>query len=177
MGATEFKCCPPIRERENLEKLWAALAEGTIDMVVSDHSPCPPEMKHQASGDFMQAWGGISSLQLRLPVMWTRARARGFSINQLVEWLARAPARLVGLDKRKGAIKAGFDADIVIWNRDATFRVEPSVIEHRHKLTPYAGQILSGVIEETYLRGEKVYDRGQFAPVPRGALLKRGDFS
>ncbi|MBA3768136.1 MAG: allantoinase AllB [Acidobacteria bacterium] len=177
LGATEFKCCPPIRERENREKLWAALAEGTIDMVVSDHSPCPPEMKRQASGDFMQAWGGISSLQLRLPVMWTEARARGFSINQLVQWLVSAPARLVRLDKRKGAIKAGFDADIVIWNPDATFRVEPSIIEHRHKLTPYAGQILSGVVEETYLRGEKVYDRGQFASVPKGVLLKRGDFS
>jgi allantoinase len=176
-GATEFKCCPPIRERENLEKLWAALAEGTIDMVVSDHSPCPPEMKRQASGDFMQAWGGISSLQLRLPVMWTEARARGFSINQLVEWLARAPAHLVGLDKRKGAIKAGCDADIVILNPDATFRVEPSVIEHRHKLTPYIGQTLSGVVETTYLRGEKVYDRGQFASEPRGALLVRGDYS
>ncbi len=177
MGATEFKCCPPIRERENREKLWAALAEGTIDMVVSDHSPCPPEMKRQSSGDFMQAWGGISSLQLRLPVMWTEARARGFSINQLVQWLARAPARLVRLDNRKGAIKAGFDADIVILNPDATFRVEPSVIEHRHKLTPYAGQILSGVVEETYLRGEKVYDRGQFASQPMGVLLKRGDYS
>ena len=176
-GATEFKCCPPIRERENLEKLWTALAEGTIDMVVSDHSPCPLEMKRQASGDFMQAWGGISSLQFRLPVMWTEARARGFSINQLVRWMSSAPARLVRLDKRKGAIKAGFDADIVIWNSDATLRVEPSMIEHRHKLTPYAGQTLSGVVEETYLRGEKVYDRGQFASQPKGALLVRGDFS
>lgn len=175
-GATEFKCCPPIREGENREKLWDALAEGLIDMVVSDHSPCPPEMKRQSEGDFMQAWGGISSLQLRLPVMWTRARERGYSINHLVEWLTRAPARLVRLDKRKGAISAGYDADIVIWKPDATFRVEPSIIEHRHKLTPYAGQTLSGVVEETYLRGEKVYDRGQFASAPKGALLKRGDF-
>lgn len=175
-GATEFKCCPPIRERENQEKLWGALAEGLIDMVVSDHSPCPPEMKRKESGDFMQAWGGISSLQLRLPVMWTMARERGFSIAQLVEWLASAPARLVGLEKRKGAIAAGFDADIVIWNTDATFRVEPSMIEHRHKLTPYMGQTLSGVVEATYLRGEKIYERGRFAPEPRGRLLKRGDF-
>jgi allantoinase len=175
-GATEFKCCPPIRERENREKLWAALAEGLIDMIVSDHSPCPPEMKRRETGDFMQAWGGISSLQLRLPVMWTLARERGFSITQLVEWLVSAPARLVGLEKRKGAIAAGFDADIVIWNTDATFSVEPSMIEHRHKLTPYMGQTLSGVVEATYLRGEKVYERGQFAPEPRGRLLKRGDF-
>jgi allantoinase len=176
-GATEFKCCPPIRERENREKLWAALAEGLIDMVVSDHSPCPPEMKRREAGDFMQAWGGISSLQLRLPVMWTLLRERGFSIAQLVEWLARAPARLVGLEKRKGTIAVGLDADIVIWNRDATFSVEPSMIEHRHKLTPYMGQTLCGRVEATYLRGEKIYERGQFAPEPVGRLLKRGDFA
>jgi allantoinase len=108
--------------------------------------------------------------------MWTLMRERGISINHLVEWLARAPARLVRLDKRKGAIKAGYDADISIWNTDATFRVEPSMIEHRHKLTPYAGQTLSGVVEATYLRGLKIYDRGQFASPPKGALLKRGDF-
>jgi allantoinase len=175
-GATAFKCCPPVRERENGEKLWAALREGLIDMVVSDHSPCPPEMKRTTSGDFMRAWGGISSLQLRLPVMWTLMRARGFSFNQLVEWLTQAPARLVRLDKRKGALRAGYDADIVIWKPDAVFRVEPSVVHHRHKLTPYAGWSLSGVVEETYLRGLKVYDRGQFATHPKGALLLRGDF-
>lgn len=175
-GATEFKCCPPIRERENREKLWAALSSGLIDMVVSDHSPCPPEMKRRESGDFMQAWGGISSLQLRLPVMWTMARERGFNIAQLVEWLSSAPARLVGLGKRKGTIAAGFDADIVIWNTDVTFNVEPSMIEHRHKLTPYMGQTLCGVVEATYLRGEKVYERGQFLREPAGKLLERGDF-
>ncbi|HEX8774689.1 MAG TPA: allantoinase AllB [Pyrinomonadaceae bacterium] len=175
-AATEFKCCPPIRERENQRKLWEALAAGVIDMVVSDHSPCPPEMKRRDTGDFMEAWGGISSLQLRLPVLWTLVRERGLSINQLVEWAARAPARLVGLDKRKGAIREGCDADITIWNPYATFRVEPSVIEHRHKLTPYAGQTLYGVVETVYLRGVKVYDGGEFGPTPTGTLLKRGDF-
>lgn len=175
-GATEFKCCPPIRERENRGKLWDALTEGVIDMIVSDHSPCPPEMKRKDTGDFMQAWGGISSLQLRLPVVWTMMRERGLSINQLVEWTARAPARLVGLDGRKGAIHAGHDADILVWNPDATFRVEPSLIEHRHKLTPYAGQLLNGVVETVYLRGAKVYDGGEFGPTPTGTLLKRGDF-
>jgi allantoinase len=174
-GATEFKCCPPIRERENSEKLWDALTEGLIDMVVSDHSPCPPEMKRRDTGDFMQAWGGISSLQLRLPVMWTLMRERGLTINRLVEWMALAPARLAGLERRKGAIRAGYDADIVIWNADASFRVEPSMIQHRHKLTPYAGQTLNGVVETVYLRGVKVYEGGQFAPVPTGKLLKRGD--
>jgi allantoinase len=175
-GATEFKCCPPIRERANRGLLWAALGEGLIDMVVSDHSPCPPEMKRKETGDFMEAWGGISSLQLRLAVMWTLMRERDLTINQLVEWTSSAPARLVGLDKRKGAIEEGYDADILIWNPEAAFRVEPSILEHRHKLTPYNGLMLGGVVEETYLRGTKVYDRGRFQTEPAGALLKRGDF-
>jgi allantoinase len=174
-GATEFKCCPPVRERENREELWAALDEGLIEMVVSDHSPCPPGMKSLGTGNFMEAWGGISSLQLRLPVMWTQALERGYTISHLAEWLCRAPARLVGLDNRKGAIAAGFDADLVIWNPQGVFRVEPSMIYHKHKLTPYAGQTLSGIVEATYLRGEKIYDRGQFAEKAAGTLLlKRG---
>jgi allantoinase len=174
-GATEFKCCPPVRERENREELWGALDEGLIEMVVSDHSPCPPGMKSLGTGNFMEAWGGISSLQLRLPIMWTQALERGYSISHLSEWLCRAPARLVGLDKRKGAIAAGYDADIVIWNPQATFRVEPSMIHHKHKLTPYAGQTLSGRVETTYLRGVRIYDRGEFSEKPTGAmLLKRG---
>ncbi len=173
-GATEFKCCPPVRERENREKLWRALDEGVIEMVVSDHSPCPPVMKCLATGNFMEAWGGISSLQLRLPIMWTLGNERGYTINHLAEWLCQAPAKLVGLDKRKGMIAAGFDADLVVWNPQATFRVEPSMLHHRHKVTPYAGQTLSGVVETTYLRGRKVYDRGQFSEKPTGIMLKRG---
>jgi allantoinase len=174
-GATEFKCCPPVRERENREELWGALDEGLIEMVVSDHSPCPPGMKSLGTGNFLEAWGGISSLQLRLPVMWTQALERGYSINHLSEWLCRAPARLVGLDKRKGAIAAGYDADIIIWNPQTTFRVEPSMIYHKHKLTPYAGQTLNGVVESTYLRGRKVYEHGQFSEKASGVmLLKRG---
>ena len=123
----------------------------------------------------MEAWGGISSLQLRLPVMWTLARERGHTINDLAKWLCRAPAHLVGLDDRKGAIAAGYDADIVIWKPDETFLVEPSMIHHRHKLTPYAGQTFSGVVLQTYLRGQKVYDRGRFAEKPAGEMLKRGE--
>jgi allantoinase len=175
LGATEFKCCPPIRERENREKLWAALTDGTIEMVVSDHSPAPPEMKCPETGDFMEAWGGISSLQLRLPVMWTLCRERGLSINQLMEWTARAPARLVGLEGRKGSLEVGRDADFVIWNPEQAFTVEPSMLHHRHKLTPYAGQTLYGVVEATYLRGEKIYERGEFQDNPRGLLIMRGD--
>ncbi len=174
-GATQFKCCPPIRERENQEQLWAALSEGLIDMVVSDHSPCPSELKLGDSGDFMRAWGGISSLELRLPVMWTAARRRGYSLHDLVRWLCRAPAQLVGLQDRKGTVHPGSDADLVVWKPEATFRVEPSNLHHRHKLTPYAGQALNSVVEATFLRGHKIYDHGQFPSGPSGAMLKRGN--
>jgi allantoinase len=177
-GATEFKCCPPIRERENQAKLWEALGSGLIDMVVSDHSPCPPAMKRREDGDFLQAWGGISSLQFRLAVVWTEARRRGFRVEQMTEWLSSAPARLVGLDRRKGTLAAGFDADIVIWKPDETFAVEPANIHHRHKLTPYAGRTLSGVVDKTFLRGDLIYERGRFPMLkPTGRMLLRGDFS
>jgi allantoinase len=175
-GATEFKCCPPIRERANRERLWDALDAGALDMIVSDHSPCPPEMKRREDGDFLSAWGGIASLQLRLPVVWTEARARGYSIERVVEWLAAAPARLVGLDDRKGAIRKGCDADFVIYRPDEQFRVEPARLHHRHKLTPYAGRTLSGVVEATFLRGARIYEHGNFkSEAATGALLARGD--
>jgi allantoinase len=170
-GATEFKCCPPIRERENREELWDALEQGVIDMIVSDHSPCPPELKRRDEGDFLAAWGGIASLQLRLPAVWTEARERGFPIERVAEWLAAAPARLVGLDSRKGAISVGCDADIIIFRPEARQRVEPAMLHHRHKLTPYAGRILSGVVEATFLRGVKIYERGEFMNKGGGALL------
>ena len=173
-GATEFKCCPPVRERENREQLWDALRDGTIDMVVSDHSPCPPEMKLPQQGDFMKAWGGISSLQLRLPVIWTEARARGFGLNQLSEWLCTAPARQVGWEQQKGSINVGADADLIIWNPDGEFKVGPQTIHHRHKLTPYNGEVLQGVVEKTFLRGQMVYDDGDFVGKPRGRLILRG---
>ncbi len=170
-GATEFKCCPPIRERENREQLWSALKDRTLDMIVSDHSPCPPEMKLRDSGDFLQAWGGISSLQLRLPIVWTESKRRGYSIHDLARWLCSAPAKLVGLEQRKGLIKIGHDADLVIWNPSAEFKVEASALHHRHKLTPYQGLTLSGVVEKTFLRGRKIYDSGEFVGGPSGRLL------
>ena len=172
-GATEFKCCPPVRERENRERLWEALADGTIDMVVSDHSPCPPEMKRRREGDFMKAWGGIASLQFRLPAVWTGARGRGHDFRDLARWLAREPARLAGLFGRKGAITAGRDADLVIFDPAATTRVSPETNHQRHKLTPYDGLELGGAVVATYLRGVKVYDRGEFAPEPTGTVLLR----
>jgi allantoinase len=170
-GATEFKCCPPIRERENREQLWTALGERTIDMIASDHSPCPPEMKLPESGDFLQAWGGISSLQLRLPIVWTESRRRGFSLADVARWLCSAPASLVGLEGRKGLIANGYDADIVIWNSAQQFRVVGESLHHRHKLTPYQGRVLDGVVEKTFLRGRKIYDSGEFIGEPSGVLL------
>jgi allantoinase len=171
-GATEFKCCPPIREQENREQLWAGLADGTIDLIVSDHSPCPGEMKLRESGDFMKAWGGIASLQLRLPVIWTEARHRGFSLTDVARWLCTNPARQVSFAPRKGSIAAGADADLVIWNPDAQFTVAASLLHHRHKLTPYAGEALNGLVQKTFLRGRKIYDGSHFAE-PHGALLLR----
>ncbi len=171
--ATEFKCCPPIRERENREGLWQAVADGTIDTVVSDHSPCPQDMKLRESGDFLKAWGGISSLQLRLPVIWTAASKRGFSMLDVSRWLASAPARLVGLKGRKGEIAVGSDADVVIWNPEKQFRVTPEMLHHRHKFTPYAGEVLRGVVLRTFLRGRSVYDEGKFTGVPQGLFVSR----
>lgn len=172
-GATEFKCCPPIRERENSEKLWNALDEGLIEMIVSDHSPCPPFMKCSDSGDFLQAWGGISSLQLRLPIMWTAARMRGYSIGRITDWLSSAPARLAGFQNKKGSIAVDHDADVVIWNPDEEFVVATEALYHRHKLTPYEGQTLRGVVRQTYLRGQKIYDCGSFSKEPSGIILLR----
>ncbi|HEU4710669.1 MAG TPA: allantoinase AllB [Pyrinomonadaceae bacterium] len=169
-GATEFKCCPPIRERENRERLWDALAEGTIDMIVSDHSPCPSGMKLRDSGDFLNAWGGIASLQLRLPVVWTEARRRGFSLRDVAKWLCEKPARQVRLESRKGTIAAGCDADLIVWNPEREFVVAGAALEHRHKLTPYQGETLHGVVENTFLRGRKIYD-GRIVSPPPGRVI------
>jgi allantoinase len=170
-GATEFKCAPPIRGAENRERLWAALTAGTLDMIASDHSPCPPEAKLRDSGDFEHAWGGIASLELRLSVAWTAARKRGIPIERLGDWLCAAPARLTGLERRKGVIAPGRDADFVLFRPEEAFRVEPSRLHQRHRLTPYAGRLLDGVVEATYLRGEKIYDRGEFPGKPLGRML------
>jgi allantoinase len=173
-GATQFKCAPPIRKHENREKLWTALRDGTIDFIVSDHSPCLPAMKLPEEGDFLRAWGGIASLQIGLPAVWTQARSRGYALTHVAEWMCRGPARLAGLENRKGAIVSGCDADLVIWNPDAKFSVHPAGLHHRHKLIPYAGRVLFGVVETTFLRGRKVFDREEFSPAPEGQVLYRG---
>ncbi len=142
-------------------------------MVVSDHSPCPPEMKRKQEGDFLKAWGGISSLQFRLAVVWTEARERGHTLRDLARWLASEPSKLAGLAARKGSIALGRDADFVVFDPEASWRVTPDVNEHRHKLTPYGGRELKGEVVATFLRGEKIYERGGFADTPSGQMLLR----
>ncbi len=170
-GQTQFKCAPPIRERENRELLWRGLEEGVLSMVVSDHSPCTPALKHLDTGDFLGAWGGISSLQLGLPLLWTLAQARGHGVTQLVQWNSVAPAKLAGLELRKGKLQAGYDADIVIWNETETMQVEPAHLRHRHKVTPYAGRVLMGVVKKTIVNGEVAFDaRDSLSSTPHGAF-------
>ena len=148
-GRTEFKCAPPIRERDNREQLWRGLAGGLIDLVVSDHSPCTPELK---KGDFANAWGGIASLQFVLSIVWTNAKRRGFSLVDVARWCCAGPARLANLPA-KGAIAIGNDADFTVFDPDATFTVTPDLIRHRHKVTPYLGEVLQGVVRETWVGG------------------------
>lgn len=175
IGATQYKCAPPIREEPNKRDLLTALGRGKIDFVVSDHSPSPPAMKCLDTGDFFKAWGGISSLQLGLPVIWTKARRRNYTFRHLVRWMSAGPARLAGLERRKGTVAGGYDADFVVWNPNKKFIVRPEMLLHRHKLTPYAHEALFGEVEATFLRGEMIYDRGRFLGAPSGALLRRGE--
>ncbi len=172
-GDTRFKCAPPIRGRHNREQLWQALEEGTIDFIVSDHSPCLPALKRMEQGDFQAAWGGIASLQLTLPVVWTEARQRGFAIEHVARWMCSRPAKLIGMDHRKGRLAPGFDADLIVWDPDTALTPTPEWLLHRHPTTPYEGETLYGVVEQTYLRGSKIYDRGQFLGAPRGEVLYR----
>ncbi len=158
-GATHYKCAPPIREASNRELLWKGLASGVISQVVSDHSPCTPALKKPETGDFLDAWGGIAGLQLGLSVLWTLAKERGFSLEQVVRWNTLGPARLAGLSTRKGQLAPGFDADLVLWDDSASFEVTPSQIHHRHKVTPYAGKTLSGVVHQTFVGGRLAWSR------------------
>ncbi len=166
--ATLCKCAPPIRSRENREKLWQGLRDGIIDLVATDHSPCPPEMKRLDEGNFKTAWGGISSLSLALSVMWTEASRRGFALTDLIRWMAEQPARLAGCATRKGRIAEGCDADFVIFEPEATFVATEDRLYYRHSVSPYLGKRLRGVVKATYLRGQLVFNGGQFCGEFRG---------
>jgi allantoinase len=175
-GATEFKCAPPIRGRDNREALWQALFDGVIDFVISDHSPCLPSAKLPERGDFMQAWGGIASLQLGLAAVWSEARRRGATVADLSQWMSARPSAFAGVGRAKGCIAPGFDADFVVWDPEETFRVVPERLFFRHRVTPYLGRELTGVVRETWLRGQRVFDGGGHPAGPVGAaLLYRSD--
>jgi allantoinase len=169
-AATPFKCAPPIRDAANREALWRALAEGVLDLVASDHSPCSPGLKALEVGDFVAAWGGVSGLQLALPVVWTEASQRGHTLADVVRWMCAGPARLARL-AHKGAIAVGYDADLVVFDEAGRTPVTAESIQHRHKVTPYAGETLRGAIHATYLRGHKVAERGHVLATDLGALL------
>lgn len=169
-GRTEFKCAPPIREKENNEQLWKALKDGLIDFVATDHSPAPPDMKELATGNFMNAWGGIASLQLALPVLWTAAKKHNCSLSDMAKWLCEKTAMLPQME-RKGKIAKGFDADFTVWNPEESFMVTAEMIQHRHKTTPYLGEQLSGTVKQTWLKGQKVYDGGKFLHLNKGNFL------
>ena len=172
-STTLFKCTPPIRERENNEKLWNAIKDGTIDFVVTDHSPATPELKKIDSGNLKQAWGGISSIQFSLPIIWTAAKKRGFTIDQIAKLMSSNVADFIGYGKTKGKIKKGYDADIVVWDPEQKFTVEKTKIHYRHKITPYLGQKLNGMVKQTYVKGKKVYENGNFISLPQGEILLR----
>lgn len=178
-GKTLFKCCPPIREEENRAELWHGLAEGHIDFIVSDHSPCTPQLKKIDSGDLENAWGGISSLQFSLPLIWTEASKRGFSLEQVADWMAARPARFAGLIGSKGKIAVGYDADLIVFDDAAEYCIGPEQILYRHKVTPYEKREVRGRVERTYLRGTRVYQAENSAFIefcnepPGNTILKK----
>jgi allantoinase len=171
-GDTLLKCAPPIRSEANRAALWKGLRDGTIDLVASDHSPCPPEMKGMEDGSFKDAWGGIASISLGLSAVWTKAVTNSFGLSDLARWMAEKPAVLAGLQKRKGSLATGFDADFFIFSPEETFTVTHSNLYFRHKLSPYVGERLQGVVRKTFLRGKCVFDEGEFLGVPIGCEVR-----
>jgi allantoinase len=171
-GNTLAKCAPPIRSAENREALWEGLRDGTIDLIATDHSPCPPEMKRLEQGRFDLAWGGIASLSVALPVVWTETERRGLTVEDVVRWMSAGPARLAGMSDRAGAIAVGRDANFVVFDPDAQFEVTPDRLYFRHAVSPYVGARLRGSVEATYLRGESVWRSGEFDSRRRGRELR-----
>jgi len=170
-GATAFKCAPPIRERRHRDALWHGLAQRTCAIVASDHSPAPAALKCSATGDFIAAWGGVASLELSLAATWSGARDRGFGISDIIRWMCEAPAKLCGLDHRKGVLRPGADADLILWDPEARWTVDAGRLQQRHKVTPYADVSLCGVVRATYVRGVRVWNEGELARPRTGRLL------
>jgi len=174
-GQTQFKCAPPIREQNNNERLWQALKEGIIDFVATDHSPALPAMKELASGDFMKAWGGIASLQFALPALWTAAKSHGCGLTDIAGWLCEKPAVLAGLQDKKGKIAKGFDAEFVVWDPEQQFTVTEKNIWHKHKITPYLNEMLYGVVDQTFLKGDLVFEKDEFILNKGRIILASGE--
>ena len=172
-GATLCKCAPPIRSRENREELWRGLREGVIDLIATDHSPCPPEMKRLKEGNFRTAWGGISGLSVALPLIWTEANRRGFGLEDVVRWMAKGPSQLAGCARRKGSIAEGYDADLVVFDPEEEFVVTENRLHYRHRVSPYLGERLRGVVKKTFVRGKCVFDEGEFPGDPCGLEFRR----
>ena len=172
-GDGRFKCCPPIRDDDNQNELWKALEDGTIAFIVSDHSPCTPALKRLEDHNLWEAWGGISSLQFGLSLIWTAIQKRGYTIAHLVKWMCERPACLVNLENYKGKIKKGYQADFVIWNPEASHKINKKDILHKNKLSAYEHHIVSGVVEQTILRGEIIFNRNEtnFHNNPKGKAL------
>ena len=174
-GATLFKCAPPIRGAANRELLWQGLRQGDIDLVATDHSPCPVEMKRIEEGNFQTAWGGIASLSVALPVMWTEMRGRGFTLVDVARWMAMGPARLAGMTGRKGCIAAGNDADFVVFDPDESFVLDSGHLHYKHPVSPYLAERLYGKVKETSVRGHMVFGEGSFPGSPLGRELVARD--
>jgi allantoinase len=170
-GATLLKCTPPIRSRANREALWQGLRDGSIDLIATDHSPCPPEMKRLEVGRFDLAWGGIASLSVALPIVWTDAAQRGFGLEDIARWMSAAPAALAGFSDRVGSLEPGHEASFVVFDPEAEFTVTPEKLHYRHLISPYMAETLRGIVDATYLRGEPVYQAGEFTSPPRGHEL------
>jgi len=172
-GHAEFKCCPPVREKTNRDALWNALKAGTIDCVVSDHSPCILDLKKVDDGDIMAAWGGISTLGLGLSLLWTEGKKRGVPLGQVVRWMSEKTAEHAGFGNTKGQLREGYDADFVLWDQEGEYEVTKDKLNYKNKISPYEGMKLCGVVQQTFLRGQKVFDRvGCFQGLPpKGKLL------
>jgi allantoinase len=172
-GKPLFKCCPPIRGKENQERLWQGLLDHVVDFIVSDHSPCSPKLRCLDSGDIEQAWGGISSLQFGLSIIWGEAQKRGVNLNQIIDWMSTRPAQFAGLGDCKGRLMSGYDADFVVFDESENYVIRPEIIKYRHKVTPYEGRLVQGVVKATYVRGQKVYSKGNFSEAPVGKPILR----